>query len=106
MAEFDQDSTGPREKLYRAPLNSVGRPSGPNSSKGYFGRQPVIARLEWAHWTDLVPAVVLWREAGRVLIEWSPSGTAGAARVRQTWLPEDDVRPYLRLDGLAPDAPS
>ncbi len=82
------------EKLYRAPLNAVGKPPGA-SGKGYYGRRMVLARLVWADHTDIIPAVVLWREGGRVCVEWEPH--RGAPK-RHTWLSEDDVTPKLGLD--------
>lgn len=81
------------EPLYRAPLNALGKPPGA-SGKGYFGRRLVIARFEWPSYTELVPAVVLWRESGRVCVEWEPH--PGTPK-RHTWLDEDDIRPTIRF---------
>lgn len=80
------------EHLYPAPLNALGPPYGP-SGKAYQGRRLVLARLVWPHHTDIVPAVALWAESGRVCVEWHPR----RGLTRQTWLAEDDVRTRLRL---------
>lgn len=81
------------EPLYPSPLNGCGPPPGP-SGKGYFGRRLVLARFVWRTHTEVVPAVVLWSEKGRVCVEWEPR--PGAPK-RVTRLPAEDVRPRLRF---------
>lgn len=85
------------EPLFVPPLNSVGKPPGA-SGKGYYGRRMVLARFVWPHCTELIPAVVLWREEGRVCVEWEPH--PGRPK-RQTWLDQDDIRPKLRFENSA-----
>lgn len=81
------------DRLYPLPLNACGPPPGP-SGKGYSGRRLVLARLVWRTHTEVIPAVVLWRENGRVCVEWEPR-PGGPKRL--TWLPAEDVRPRLRF---------
>jgi hypothetical protein len=88
------------EALFPAPQNAVGVPPGA-SGKGYFGRRLVLARLVWKTHTEVVPGVVLWREQGRVCVEWEPR--PGAPK-RLTWLLAEDVRPRLRYGGREDDA--
>lgn len=92
------------EAVYPAPLNAVGRPPGA-SGKRYFGRRLVLARLVWRTHTDVVPGVAVWREQGRVCVEWEPH--PGAPK-RLTWLRAEDVRPRLRFgdDSLPPSSSS
>ena len=86
------------EAVYPAPLNAVGRPPGA-SGKRYFGRRLVLARLVWRTHTDVVPGVAVWREQGRVCVEWGPH--PGAPK-RHTWLLAEDVRPRLRFGDNRP----